>query len=60
MPARLTLAPMRSFVLFLIVLVLIGGGLKLAGMQLPILDYSLGGPMTQPHVEVQQPDIDLP
>jgi hypothetical protein len=51
---------MRLFVLFVLVLVLIGGGLRLAGAQLPILDYPLGGPMAQPRIEVQQPDLNLP
>ena len=51
---------MRLFVLFLFVLLLIGGGMKLAGAQLPILDYSLGGPMAQPRIEVQQPNLNLP
>ena len=51
---------MRLFVLFLLVLLLIGGGIKLAGAQIPILDYPLGGPMTQPRIEVQQPNLDLP
>jgi hypothetical protein len=46
--------------MFLFVLALIGGGMKLIGMQLPVLDYSLGGPMTQPQVEIQQPDLNLP
>jgi hypothetical protein len=50
---------MRWLVLFLFVLLLIGGGMKLAGLQLPILDSSLGGPMTQPRFEIQQPDLDL-
>ena len=51
---------MRLFVLFLFVLLLIGGGLKLAGNQIPILDYPLGGPMAQPQIEVQQPNLNLP
>jgi hypothetical protein len=51
---------MRWLAFFLLVLVLIGGGMKLAGMQLPVLDYPLGGPLTQPQVEIQQPDLDLP
>jgi hypothetical protein len=51
---------MRALVLFLLVLLLIGGGMKVAGMQLPILDYPLGGPMQQPQIEVQQPDLNLP
>ncbi len=51
---------MRWLVLFLFVLLLIGGGMRLAGAQIPILDYPLGGPMTQPRIEIQQPDLDLP
>jgi hypothetical protein len=51
---------MRLFVLFLLVLLLIGGGIKLAGAQIPILDYPLGGPMAQPRIEVQQQDLNLP
>ena len=56
MPAWLTLAAMRLFILFLFVLLLIGGGMKMAGAQLPILDYPLGGPMAQPRIDVQQPN----
>ena len=44
----------------LLALLLIGGGLKLAGQQIPILDYPLGGPLTQPRIEVQQPNLNLP
>jgi hypothetical protein len=51
---------MKALVLFLLVLLLVGGGLKVAGMQLPILDYPLGGPMTQPQIEILEPDITLP
>ena len=51
---------MRLFILFLFVLLLIGGGMKLAGAQIPILHYPLGGPMAQPRIEVQQPNINLP
>lgn len=51
---------MRLFLMFLLVLLLIGGGIKLAGAQIPILDYPLGGPMAQPQIQVQQPDLNLP
>ncbi|MEO7869726.1 MAG: hypothetical protein ABIS42_03865 [Candidatus Limnocylindria bacterium] len=51
---------MRALFLFLLLLAIIGGGLKLAGMQLPILDYPLGGPFSQPRIDVVQPDLDLP
>jgi hypothetical protein len=50
----------KALILFGLVLLLIGGGMKLAGMQLPILDYSLGGPMTQPQIEIVEPDLNLP
>lgn len=51
---------MKAILGFLLVLLLIGGGLKLAGAKLPILDYPLGGLMGQPQIEVQQPDLNLP
>jgi len=51
---------MRLFLAFLFVLLIIGGGMKLAGMQLPILDFPLGGPMAQPKIDVVQPDLNLP
>jgi hypothetical protein len=51
---------MKLLLFFLLVLLVIGGGIKLAGQQLPILDYPLGGPMAQPQIEVQQPDLNLP
>lgn len=51
---------MKLLFFFFIVLLLIGGGIKLAGQQLPILDYPLGGPMGQPQIEIQQPDLQLP
>jgi hypothetical protein len=51
---------MKGLLFFLVVLLLIGGAIKLAGQQLPILDYPLGGPMGQPHIEIQQPNLNLP
>ena len=51
---------MKLVLFFLVVLLLIGGGMKLAGAQLPILDYPLGGPMQQPQIEIVEPDIHLP
>lgn len=51
---------MKALVLFVLALALIGGGIKLAGMQIPILDYPLGGPMTQPQIDIQQPNLELP
>ncbi|HEY7526704.1 MAG TPA: hypothetical protein VIA82_07730 [Candidatus Limnocylindria bacterium] len=51
---------MRYLLLFLLALLLIGGGIKLAGQRIPILDYPLGGPMAQPRIEVQQPNLNMP
>jgi hypothetical protein len=51
---------MKALLLFLLVLLLIGGGIKLAGAQIPILDYPLGGPFAQPQIHVVQPDLNLP
>lgn len=50
---------MRALLLLVLLLLIIGGGLKLAGMSIPILDYPLGGPMTQPNIEYVQPDLGL-
>lgn len=50
---------MRALLLFLLLLVLIGGGMKLAEMQIPVLDYPLGGPFSQPRIDVVQPDLNL-
>jgi len=50
----------RALLLFLLLLILVGGGLRLAGLQLPILDYPLGGPMAQPRIVIQQPNLNVP
>jgi len=55
-----TLAPMKMLLFFLVVLLLIGGGMKLAGQQIPILDYPFGGPLTQPQIQIQQPNLNIP
>jgi hypothetical protein len=51
---------MRILLVFILLLLVVGGSMKLAGMQIPILDYPLGGPMAQPHIDVVQPDLHLP
>jgi hypothetical protein len=51
---------MRWLIFFLFVLVVIGGGMKLAGMELPVIDYPLGGPMQQPQIEIVQPNLNVP
>ncbi|MGH2488646.1 MAG: hypothetical protein ACRDFR_03385 [Candidatus Limnocylindria bacterium] len=48
---------MKLLAAFLLVLLLLGGGMKLAGMRLPILDFPLGGPFQQPIIEIKQPDL---
>lgn len=50
---------MKALALYFLVLPLIGGGLKLAGMQIPVLDYPLGGTMTQPNIQIVRPDMHL-
>ena len=51
---------MRALFLFLLLLAIIGGGLKLAGMQLPIFDYPLGAPFGQPGIDIVQPSLAIP
>jgi hypothetical protein len=51
---------MKLLLFFFVVLLLIGGGMRLIGAQIPVLDYPLGGPMQQPQIEIQQPDLNLP
>jgi hypothetical protein len=51
---------MKGLLLFLVALLLIGGAMKWAGQQIPILDYPLGGPMQQPQIQIQQPNLNLP
>ena len=51
---------MRLLLILVLLVLIVAGGLKLAGMQIPILDYPLGGPMTQPQIDVVQPDLNLP
>jgi hypothetical protein len=51
---------MKALLLFLLVIVLVGGGLKLAGVPLPLLDYPVGpigegrGP-GMPDIQVEAP-----
>jgi hypothetical protein len=51
---------MRALLLVLLVLVLVGGGLKLAGVRLPLIDYPLGpigveGGPAMPDVQIEPP-----
>ena len=54
---------MKALLLFVFVLVLVGGGLKLAGVRLPVIDYSVGpigadrGP-EMPDIEIHAPGFD--
>jgi Na+/citrate or Na+/malate symporter len=51
---------MKALLGFLLVLLIIGVGLRVAGMRIPVLDYPLGGPMAQPRIEIVDPDLNLP
>jgi len=49
---------MRFLAAVVLVVILLVGALKLAGLQLPVLDYPLGGPMSQPRIEIDpNPDV---
>lgn len=54
---------MRALLLFILVIVLVGGGLKLAGVPLPFIDYPVGpagegrGP-GMPDIQVEAPGFD--
>jgi len=55
---------MRSLLLLVLLVVLVGGGLKLAGVRLPLIDYPIGpigvdtpGP-AMPGIEVEAPGFD--
>jgi len=58
---------MKALFLLILFVVLVGGGLKLAGVRLPIIDYPIGifdgrGP-GMPDVEIRPPgfdEVDLP
>ena len=49
---------MRFMLAVALVIIVLVGAWKLAGLQLPILDYPLGGPFQQPVIHVDQdPDL---
>jgi hypothetical protein len=49
---------MRFLLAVALVIIVLVGAFKLSGMHLPILDYPLGGPMTQPRIVIDQdPDL---
>ena len=57
------LSGVKSLLLIVLVIVLVGGGLKMAGVRLPFIDYSVGpiggghGP-GMPDVEIHPPGFD--
>jgi Na+/citrate or Na+/malate symporter len=56
-----TLLRVKAMLGFILVLLIIGVVLRMAGTQIPIIDYPLGrGPLTQPQIEIVQPDLNLP
>jgi hypothetical protein len=51
---------MRALLLIVLVVVLVGGGLKMAGVRLPLIDYPIGpmgveGGPGMPDVELEAP-----
>ncbi len=49
---------MRFLLAVALVVILLVGAFKMAGLKLPILDYPLGGPMSQPRIVIDQdPDL---
>jgi hypothetical protein len=52
---------MRALLLLVLVVVLVGGGLKLAGVRLPLIDYPIGpigvdgGGPGMPNVQIEPP-----
>ena len=53
---------MKAILLILLLVVLVGGGLKAAGVRLPIIDYPIGvfdgrGP-AMPDVQIEAPGFD--
>ncbi len=54
---------MRFLLIVVLVVVLIGAGMKLAGQRLPFIDYpigSLGGTVGGPQIEIHPPGYDVP
>jgi hypothetical protein len=51
---------MRAVLLILLVVILVGGGLKMAGVRLPLIDYPIGpigidGGPAMPGVQIEAP-----
>ncbi len=54
---------MRFLLIVVLVLVVIGAGMKLAGQRLPIIDYPVGpfgGSVGGPQIQIQAPGYDVP
>lgn len=54
---------MRRFIVIVALVVLVGAGLHLAGVQLPLLDYkigNLGGWVGGPQIQIQAPGYGVP
>jgi hypothetical protein len=52
---------MKGLLLILLVAILVGGGLKLAGIPLPFIDYPIGPiGVDTPGPEMQNPEIEAP
>ena len=60
---RRTLRAMRFLLIVVLVVVLIGAGMKLAGQRLPFIDYQVGpfgGTVGGPQIEIHPPGYDMP
>lgn len=60
---RTLLREMRFLLIVVLVVVLVGAGMKLAGQRLPFIDYQLGplgGDVGIPAVEIEPPGYDIP
>ena len=54
---------MRFLLIVVLVVVLIGAGMKLAGQRLPFIDYQVGpfgGTVGGPNIQINPPGYDVP
>lgn len=54
---------MRFLLIVVVVVVLIGAGMKLAGQELPFIDYEVGpfgGSVGGPNIQIEPPGYDVP
>ena len=54
---------MRTFLTIILVIVLVGAGLRWAGVKIPLVDYKigdLGGWVGRPQIQIQAPGYGVP